>query len=130
MVRRVGSVSAVLVAVLVAAWACSNDVELPARYHEGHLAQPSDVQTAVDAGTITVSWSMSSETNVSGYVVGFTDLSGTEHTRSVEEQSARTHTEDKLDVTPGTVYLVQVWAFDATQFFGPRSDADTLVVKE
>ncbi|MEE2657863.1 MAG: hypothetical protein VX733_05110 [Candidatus Latescibacterota bacterium] len=119
----------VVVALLAGIWSCSNDVGLPSAYHEGHLPQPADVTSAVDAGAITVTWSVSSETNVSGFVVGFTDSSGTETTRSIEDATAREYAEQELDTTSGTIYLIQVWSFDAVQFFGQRSEVDTLVVE-
>ena len=128
MVKRAGPVIAALAAAL--AWACSDDIELPTPYHEGYLSRPSDVSSAVEGDAINVSWSIASEANVQGFVVGFTDSSGAEHTSSVEDPAARLHSEQELDVSPGTVYLIQVWAFDGVGFFGPRSAADTLVVQE
>ena len=129
MVKRAGPVIAALAAVVLA-WACSDDIELPTPYHEGYLSRPSDVSSAVEGDAINVSWSIASEANVQGFVVGFTDSSGAEQTRSIEDPAARLHSEQGLDVTPGTVYLIQVWAFDGVGFFGPRSAADTLVVQE
>ena len=129
MVKRAGPVIAALAGVVLA-WACSDDIELPTPYHEGYLSRPSDVSSAVEGDTINVSWSMGSDANVQGFVVGFTDSSGAEHTRSFEDPAARVHSEQELDVSPGTAYVIQVWAFDAGGFFGPRSEADTLVVEE
>ena len=128
MVRTAGM--SVALAGVVLAWACSDDIELPTPYHEGYLSRPSDVSSAVEDGAINVSWSIASEANIQGFVVGFTDSSGAEHTRSIEDPAARLHSEQELDVSPGTVYLIHVWAFDAGGFFGPRSAADTLVVEE
>jgi hypothetical protein len=128
MVRRAGL--SVVLAGVVLVWSCSDDIELPTAYHEAYLSRPSDVAAAVEDGAINVSWSMASEADVEGFVVGFTDSSGAEHTRSIEDPAARLHSEQELDVSPGTVYLIQVWAFDAGGFFGPRSAADTLVVEE
>ena len=129
MVKRAGPVIAALAGVFLA-WSCSDDIELPTPYHEGYLSRPSDVSGAVEDGAVNVSWSMASEANVQGFVVGFTDSSGAEQTSSIEDPAARLHSEQGLDVSPGTVYVIQVWAFDAAGFFGPRSAADTLVVQE
>ena len=79
------AVMSVALAGVVLAWACSDDIELPTPYHEGYLSRPSDVSSAVEDGAINVSWSMASEANVQGFVVGFTDSSGAEHTRSIED---------------------------------------------
>lgn len=128
MVKRAGPVIAALAVALV--WACSDDIELPTPYHEGYLSRPSDVSGAVEGDAINVSWSLASDANVQGFVVGFTDSSGAEHTSSIDDPEARLHSEQGLDVSPGTVYLIQVWAFDGGGFFGPRSAADTLVVQE
>jgi hypothetical protein len=128
MVRRAGL--SVVLAGVVLVWSCSDDIELPTAYHEAYLSRPSDVAAAVEDGAINVSWSMASEADVEGFVVGFTDSSGAEHTRSIEDPAARLHSEQELDVSPGTVYLIQVWAFDAKGYFGPRSEVDTLAVQE
>ncbi len=128
MVRRAGL--SVVLAGVVLVWSCSDDIELPTAYHEGYLSQPSEVTSAVEDGAINVSWSMASEADVEGFVVGFTDSSGAEHTRSIEDPAARLHSEQELGVGPGTVYLIQVWAFDAKGYFGPRSEVDTLAVQE
>ena len=129
MVKRAGPVIAALAGVALA-WSCSDDIELPTPYHEGYLSRPSDVSGTVEGDAIDVSWTMASEANVQGFVVGFTDSSGAEQTRSIEDPAARLHSEQELDVSPGAVYVIQVWAFDASGFFGPRSRADTLVIEE
>ena len=128
MLKRAGV--SIALAGVVLAWGCSDDIELPTAYHQGLLPRPSEVSSAVEGDAINVSWSIASEANVQGFVVGFTDSSGAEQTRSVEDPAARLYTEQELDVSPGLTYLVQVWAFDAQGFFGPRSEADTLVVQE
>lgn len=128
MLKRAGL--SIALAGVILAWGCSDDIELPTAYHEGLLPRPSDVAASVEDGAIHVSWAIASEANVQGFVVGFTDSSGAEHTRSVEDPAARAHSEQELDVSPGLSYLVRVWAFDAQGFFGPRSVADTLVVQE
>lgn len=114
--------------LLLSLWACSNDAELPAQYHVGHLAQPANVVTAVEDGAITVTWEMASEANVTGFVISFTDLSGAAQTRSLEDATARMYEETGLDLSEGAVYLIEVWAVDENQFFGPHSAVDSLAV--
>jgi hypothetical protein len=114
--------------LLLGLWACSNDAELPAQYHVGLLAQPANVVTAVEDGAITVTWEMTSEVNVTGFVISFTDLSGVRETRSLEDATARMYEETGLDLSEGAVYLIEVWAVDENQFFGPHSTVDSLAV--
>ena len=100
MVKRAGPVIAALAGVFLA-WACSDDIELPTPYHEGYLSRPSDVSSAVEGDAINVSWSIASEANVQGFVVGFTDSSGAEYTSSVEDPAARLHSEQEPGRQPG-----------------------------
>ncbi len=117
-----------LCGLLLGLWACSNDAELPSQFHRGHLAQPTNVTTAVEDGTVTITWEMASEANVTGFVISFTNATGEAETRSLENAAARTYEETSLDLSEGAVYLIEVWTVDENQFFGPRSAVDSLVV--
>ncbi|MBT3344489.1 MAG: fibronectin type III domain-containing protein [Gemmatimonadetes bacterium] len=108
--------------------ACSNDTDLPARYHEDLLAQPTDVESTLDSGDLTVTWQMSTTTNVDGFVVSLTDTSGAEETHFVGDASATVYEEASAQLTSGTFYIIRLWAVDDIGFFGPTSTPDTLVV--
>lgn len=108
--------------------ACSNDAELPAKYHEDLLAQPTQVESSLDNGDFQVTWQMASTTNVDGYVVSLTDTSGAEDTRFVDDASATGYEESGLQLTSGSYYIIRLWAVDEVGFFGPTSAPDTLIV--
>lgn len=122
------AVLALVVAIAIAA-GCSNDVEMPSAYHRGYLAQPTRVEAAQDGDLVRVSWELTSTANVAGFVVSFTDESGYVETRFVDDPAAIQYEETELVLTADAVYLVQVWAVDAHDFFGPRSAVDSLVVR-
>ena len=82
----------------------------------------------LEDGTVTITWEMASEANVTGFVISFTNATGEAETRSLENAAARTYEETSLDLSEGAVYLIEVWTVDENQFFGPRSAVDSLVV--
>jgi hypothetical protein len=114
------------VVLLVAA--CSNDVELPTNYHDSHLAQPGPVQSSLVDDTINVAWQMATLENVTGLVLSFTDTTGAETTRFVDDETTTSYTEDSLSLESGATWVIRMWAVDDLGFFGPRSVADTLMV--
>ena len=109
--------------------ACSNDVDLPSSFHQDRLDQPTGVVAVVDDGAVTVTWELASAANAVGFVVRFTDADGVEETRFAKGGATRTLADDTLALAAGTLYLVDVWAVDDADFFGPASAADTLVVE-
>lgn len=122
---RTGALACLLLAGLAA---CSNDVELPSNYHEGLLAAPEQVETTLADGSVTVTWQMASLRNVTGFVVSFTDTTGAEVTRLVDDPTAAAYTDSSLGPAAGARWIVRLWAVDASGFFGPRSAPDTLRV--
>ena len=115
---------------MLVALGCSNDVELPPKYHQDYLAAPTDVEASVDGGAILVSWQMASTENVAAFVVSFTDETGSVETRSVDEPGARSLEETSLSVEAGSVLQVQVRAADENGFLGPASAAVSLSVSD
>jgi len=116
--------------LLVVGLSCSNDVELPTAFHRDRLDRPDQVQTSVADGVLTVTWRLSSSTNATGIVVSFTDSTARMQTRFVADATATSHEESSLDLTSGSLYLIQVWAVDARGFYGPPSAVDTLIVSD
>ena len=123
-------IAALLFGIAVAITAgCSNDVELPTPYHLDYLEQPTNVDAVQDGDAVRVSWDMASTANVAGFVVSFTDSSGYVETRFVDDPAAVAYEETSLDLSQAAVYLVQVWAVDERDFFGPPSAVDSLAVR-
>ncbi len=114
--------------VLLAAAACSNDVELPSNYHEGRLATPEQVTSNLADGELTVEWQLSPLDNVTGLVVSFTDTTGAETTRFVDDKTTTSFVESSISLDSGATWVIRLWAVDDLGFFGPRSVADTLMV--
>ena len=110
--------------------ACSNDVDLPNDFHEHRLGQPDAVEASVGGSTVTVTWQLASLQNAVGFVVRFTNADGAEETRIVQDASARSLEDNTISLAPGNVYLVDVWAIDEFDFYGPASIADSLVIEE
>ena len=109
---------------------CSNDVELPTAYHRDRLDRPEQVQSSVSDGVLTVTWCLDSTGNATGLVVSFTDSTARVQTRFVDDATATSHEEASLNLTAGSLYLIQVWAVDARGFYGPPSAVDTLIVSD
>lgn len=118
----------VLILVLMVVAGCSNDTDLPAKYHDDLLAQPTDVSSSFDGGDLSVTWLMASTDNVDGYVVSLTDTSGAEDTRFTDDATATAYEESGLQLASGTYYIIRLWAVDEVGFFGPTSAPDTLLV--
>ena len=117
-------------ALILSLAACSNDVDLPTAFHEDRLGRPESVEASVEGSTATVTWQLASLENAVGFVVRFTNAEGAEETRVVPDASARSLEDDTLSLTPGSLYLVDVWAIDEFDFYGPASIADSLVIEE
>jgi hypothetical protein len=115
------------IAIAVAA-GCSNNVEMPTPYHRDYLAQPTNLEVSQDGAGLRVSWELASIANVAGFVVSFTDANGHVEARFVADPAATRYAETGLDLSPGALYLVQVWAVDVRDFFGPTSAVDSLTV--
>ncbi len=109
---------------------CSNDVELPSAYHQGYLPAPTNVGAVFEDAAARITWQPNAGAAAVGHVIGFTDSSGAETTRLVAGATTASHVETALDLSPGRVYLVAVWAVDAADFFGPRSAPDSLIVPQ
>jgi hypothetical protein len=99
--------------------ACGNDVELPNAYHVGYLQQPGEITLSDEADGTRVSWQIASRDNVAGFVISFTDSTGSEDTRQIDDPQASSYLAVDVDIVAGTA--VQVWAVDASDFYGPRS---------
>lgn len=110
--------------------ACSNDVDLPTAFHQDRLGRPESVEASVEGSTATVTWQLASLQNAVGFVVRFTNAEGAQETRVVLDASARRLEDDTLSLTPGALYLVDVWAIDELDFYGPASPADSLIIEE
>ena len=108
--------------------ACSNDVELPTNYHDGRLAAPEQVTSNLTDGTLTIEWQMPTLENVTGLVLSFTDTTGAETTRFVEDETNTSYVENTISLDSGATWVIRLWAVDDLGFFGPRSAADTLMV--
>jgi hypothetical protein len=115
-------------AMLVLALGCSNELELPAAYHQSYLAMPTDVEVALSGGSVQVSWQIESIEHVAAFVVFFTDATGSVETRSVEDPSARNLEVDTLNIESGSTIQVQVRAADENDFLGPPSAVVSLSV--
>ena len=115
-------------ALILSLAACSNDVNLPTAFHEDRLGRPESVEASVEGSTVTVIWELASPQNAVGFVVRFTNAAG-EQTKPAPGDSTRSWT-DQLSLTPGTLYLVDVYAIDEHDFKGPASPADSLVIEE
>ena len=48
----------------------------------------------------------------------------------MQDASARSLEDNTISLAPGNVYLVDVWAIDEFDFYGPASIADSLVIEE
>ena len=117
-------------ALILSLAACSNDVDLPTAFHEDRLGRPESVEASVEGSTVTVIWELASQQNAVGFVVRFTNAAGVEQKSAAPGGSARRLEDDTLSLTPGTLYLVDVWAIDELDFYGPASPADSLVIEE
>lgn len=117
-------------ALILSLAACSNDVDLPTAFHEDRLGRPESVEASVEGSTVTVIWELASQQNAVGFVVRFTNAAGVEQKSAAPGGSARRLENDTLSLTPGTLYLVDVWAIDEHDFYGPASPADSLVIEE
>ncbi len=117
-------------ALILSLAACSNDVDLPTAFHEDRLGRPETVEASVEGSTVTVIWELASQQNAVGFVVRFTNAAGVEQKSAAPGGSARRLEDDTLSLTPGTLYLVDVWAIDELDFYGPASPADSLVIEE
>lgn len=115
---------------LVLCLGCSNDTELPTAYHRDYLPAPTDVRAVFEDAAARVTWQPNAGAAAVGHVVGFTDSSGAETTRLVDGAATAELVETALDLSPGRVYVVRVWAVDEQDFFGPRSAPDSLIVPQ
>lgn len=114
---------------LLGVFACSNEIEMPVPYHRDYLAQPTDVEAALDEDRrVHVSWRVASADHIEHFVVGFTDSTGAEQTRPVLDPQATDYTDQTLVLPSPSIYLVRVWAVDDRNFFGPPSMPDSLIV--
>ena len=110
---------------LFGVFTCSDEAEMPVPYHVDYLAQPMNVQAALDEnGWVQVSWHIASVAHVEHFVAGFADSTGAEHTRPVLDPQATSYTDSVWTVPPHSTYLVRVWAVDERNFFGPPSMPD------
>ena len=117
-------------AAMLVTLGCSNDVEMPPKYHQDYLGAPTDVEAGVDGGAVLVTWQVASTENVAAFVVSFTDPTGSVETRSVDDPGARSLEETSLSVEAGSVLQVQVRAADEDGFLGPASTAVSLSIPE
>jgi len=108
---------------------CSNDTELSTAYHQNYLAMPTDVEVSLSRGNVEVIWQIESTDNVAAFVVSFTDATGSEETRSVEDPEARSFVEGSLDPESGSIIQVRVRAADENDFLGPLSAVVSLIVE-
>ena len=107
---------------------CSNEAEMPPKYHVGLLARPTDLEARADSeGVVYVRWRMDSREDLKGFVVSFTDSVGAVENRFVADPEATSFTDSTLGLGHG-VYIVRVWAVDEEEFSGPPSEPDTLFV--
>ena len=118
----------VLGAIIVLALGCSNDVETPTAYHQSHLAMPTDVEASLNGDGVGVTWQIESIENVAGFVVSFTDATGSVITRSVEDSAARSLADNSVNTESGSIIQVQVRAFDENGFLGQLSTIVSLSV--
>ena len=81
-----------------------------------------------DEGTLTTSSQMPTLENVTGLVRSFTDTTGAETTRFVEDETNTSYVENTISLDSGATWVIRLWAVDDLGFFGPRSAADTLMV--
>ncbi len=118
----------VLGVIIVVALGCSNDVETPTAYHQSHLAMPTDVEASLNGDGVGVTWQIESIENVAGFVVSFTDATGSVITRSVEDSAARSLADNSVNTESGSIIQVQVRAFDENGFLGQLSTVVSLSV--
>ena len=118
----------VLGVIIVLALGCSNDVETPTAYHQSHLAMPTDVEASLNGDGVGVTWQIESIENVAGFVVSFTDATGSVITRSVEDSAARSLADNSVNTESGAIIQVQVRAFDENGFLGQLSTIVSLSV--
>ncbi|HCL30310.1 MAG TPA: hypothetical protein DIC52_18000 [Candidatus Latescibacteria bacterium] len=118
----------VLGVIIVLALGCSNDVETPTAYHQSHLAMPTDVEASLNGDGVGVTWQIESIENVAGFVVSFTDATGSVITRSVEDSAARSLADNSVNTESGSIIQVQVRAFDENGFLGQLSTIVSLSV--
>ena len=118
----------VLGVIIVLALGCSNDVETPTAYHQSHLAMPTDVEASLNGDGVGVTWQIESIESVAGFVVSFTDATGSVITRSVEDSAARSLADNSVNTESGSIIQVQVRAFDENGFLGQLSTIVSLSV--
>ena len=115
--------------ILVLASGCSNDIEMPTAYHRSHLAMPTDVEASLNGDGVQVTWQIESTTNVAGFVVSFTDATGSVRSRSLEDAAARNLVDNSVNTESGSIIQIQVRAFDEDGFLGPLSTVVSLSVE-
>ena len=118
----------VLGVIIVVALGCSNDVETPTAYHQSHLAMPTDVEASLNGDGVGVTWQIESIQNVAGFVVSFTDATGSVRTRSLLDSAARSLADNSVNTESGSIIQVQVRAFDENGFLGQLSTVVSLSV--
>jgi hypothetical protein len=127
---RVSMTTKVLVlgGILVLTLGCSNDLEIPTAYHRNHLAVPTDVEASLNGDGVRVTWQIESIQNVAGFVVSFTDATGSVRTRSLQDSAARSLADNSVNTESGSIIQIQVRAFDEDDFLGPLSTVVSLSV--
>jgi hypothetical protein len=75
-----------------------------------------------------VTWQIESIQNVAGFVVSFTDATGSVRTRSLLDSAARSLADNSVNTESGSILQIQVRAFDEDDFLGPLSTVVSLSV--
>ena len=105
---------------------CSNEAEMPPKYHTGLLSRPTDLEARADSGGVVyVGWTVDSREDLKGFLVSFIDSVGAVIDRFVADPEAESLTDSTLG---RGVYIVRVRAVDREGFSGPPSEPDTVSV--